>query len=65
MGAEHTKRINKIVDGLGGIIRSSVCNTCMKAKITRIISRKPMIKVKNPGNRVHVDLFGPLQTRSL
>ncbi|RKF54975.1 Retrovirus-related Pol polyprotein from transposon TNT 1-94, partial [Erysiphe neolycopersici] len=66
MGSEQTKRINRMVDGLNNItVHPCVCVTCMKAKITRTVSRKPMTKFENPGDRVHVDLLGPLQIKSL
>ncbi|KAI6250766.1 hypothetical protein HI914_00216 [Erysiphe necator] len=66
MGSEQTKRINLMVDGLNNTtVHPCVCVTCMKAKITRTVSRKPMTKFENPCDRVHVDLYGLMQIKSL
>ncbi|RKF82594.1 Retrovirus-related Pol polyprotein from transposon TNT 1-94, partial [Golovinomyces cichoracearum] len=66
MGNDQSNKINDMVDGLDRIkIRPCVCNTCMKAKITRTVNRKPMTKVHAPGDRLHIDLFGPLPCKSL
>lgn len=66
MGNDQSNKINDMVDGLDRIkIRPCVCKTCMKAKITRTVNRKPMTKVHAPGDRLHIDLFGPLPCKSL
>lgn len=58
--SEQSYIINTLADAFNGVkIQSSVYDTCMKAKITKIIGQKSMINISNPGDHVHVDLFGP------
>jgi hypothetical protein len=41
------------------------CDTCLKNKSTRNISRKPVIKAKRPLEKIHSDLAGPITPVSL
>lgn len=48
-----------------GHVNKFTCDTCLKNKSTRIISRNPVIKAKRPLEKIHSDLAGPITPASL
>lgn len=48
-----------------GAVEKFHCETCLKNKSTRIISRKPVVKASRPLEKIHSDLTGPITPTSL
>jgi hypothetical protein len=53
------------LEPLIGSTSDFTCETCLKNKSTRIISRNPPIKAKRPLEKIHSDVAGPITPTSL
>ncbi len=66
IGESHSKQISQMVDDIDGKpSKICFCGACIRAKITRNPSKKPISAVTEKLKRVHMDLWGPSSNISL
>ncbi|KJZ78398.1 hypothetical protein HIM_02436 [Hirsutella minnesotensis 3608] len=61
-GKHMEGKLNAVMDDLGdNSFCPSFCSSCTEAKMTRRVSREPMSAVTEKLERVHIDLWGPVE----
>ncbi|KAM4064276.1 reverse transcriptase, RNA-dependent DNA polymerase [Hirsutella rhossiliensis] len=61
-GKHMEGKLNAVMDDLGdNSFCPSFCSSCTEAKMTRKVSREPMSVVTEKLERVHIDLWGPVE----